>query len=123
PLYHPPPSTTLRFHQGRIDNRTALTANPRAPITTFAVPAGAPQLFRISLDIYATAYTSGTITYTLTWTENGGARTAAVTATAINVLGTLTDLINPDPSTNITVQLTGFGVATVKVAAAVEQLA
>ena len=80
-------------------------------------------MFRITSDIYATAFTSGTATYTITWTENAQAKTMVVNATAINVLGTAIDLINPDVSTNITAQLTGAFTATVKIASVVEKLA
>jgi len=104
------------------DNRSGLTAADGAATTLYAVPAGAGQLFRITADIFATAFTSGTATYTITWTQNGGARTLVVTATALNTLGTATDLINPDASTNVTAQLTGTFTATVTVAGLVEQL-
>ena len=106
-----------------LDNRSGITSADGSPITLYAVPAGAGQLFRITADIFATAFTSGTATYTITWTENAVTRTLVVTATALNTLGTGSDLINPDASTNITAQLTGVFTATVKVAAIVEQIA
>src|SRR5437667_9944206 len=86
-----------------IDNRSGITSADGAAINLYSVPAGITTgLFRITSDIYATAFTSGTATYTITWTENAQAKTMVVNATAINVLGTAIDLINPDVSTNIT---------------------
>jgi len=89
----------------------------------YAVPAGANQLFDAAIEIDATAFTSGTATYTMTYTENGVSQTIPVTATVINVVSGVRRLIQPDPSTNITVQLTGAFVATVRLSAAVMQLA
>src|SRR5205807_4817662 len=106
-----------------LDNRSGVTVVDGSPIVLFAVTAATNGLFRITADIFATAFTSGTATYTITWTENAVTRTLVVTATALNTLGTGTDLVNPDASTNITAQLTGVFTATVKVAGVVEQIA
>ncbi len=108
---------------GSADNRSGLTAADGAATTLFTVQAITGLLFRVTVDIFATAFTSGTATYTLTWTENGVSKTLVVTATALNVLATATNLINPDSGTAITVQLTGVFSATVKVAGVVEQIA
>lgn len=104
-----------------IDNRKGITAADGAT-TTLYTTITATGLFRITVDIFATAYTSGTATYTATWTENSQPKVLVVTATVVNTLGTGTDLINPDNGTVITVQLTGVFVATVNVAAVLEQL-
>lgn len=106
---------------GAPDSRTGLTAADGAANTILAgTVAGA--LYRITADIFATAYTSGTATYTVTWTENAGTRTMVVSAAALNTLGTATDLIRPDTGTNITAQLTGTFTATVDVAAFAERV-
>lgn len=109
-----------------IDNRSGLTSADGTPITVMTTCSSSAtyhlSLLRVAIDIYATAFTSGTATYTLKWTENSQSKTLAVTATVINTLGTATDLINPDASTAITVQLTGTFSATVKVAAVVEEI-
>lgn len=105
-----------------IDNRTGRTAADGSAITLYSVPS-TTGLFQVIIDIFATAYTSGTATYTITWTENSGTRTLAVTATVLNTLGTAQALIRPDASTNITVQLTGTFTATVNVGAVVKQVA
>ncbi len=108
-----------------VDNRLGLTAVDGAPITIYAVPAGTGKLFRITADINGTAAIAGTWTYTLTYTENAQTKTLAVTATVLNTLGTATDLIHPDGSTNITAQLTSTGGATgtLSVGGVAEQLA
>ena len=105
-----------------LDNRTGLTAADVSPITLYTATA-ANQLYRVSLNIMATAYTSGTATYTLTYTTNGVAKTLAITATALNTPAYQAGvLIRPDNGSAITVQLTGTFSATVEVAAAVEEL-
>ena len=108
-----------------VDNRLGLTAVDGAPITIYAVPAGTGKLFRITADINGTAAIAGTWTYTITYTENAQTKTLAVTATVLNTLGTATDLIHPDASTNITAQLTSTGGATgtLSVGGVAEQLA
>lgn len=105
-----------------IDSRTGLTTADGAPITVYAVPSGAGQVYRIAADIFATAAVTGTATYTLTWTENATTQTLVTTATAINVLGTVTAIIRPDASTNITAQLTGTFTGTFAVTGVAEQL-
>lgn len=104
-----------------VSNRKGLTTADGSPITLYTTVT-ATGLFRITLDIFATAFTSGTATLTITWTQNSVSKTLAVTATALNTLGTATDLINPDTGTAITVQLTGTFTATVDASAVVEQL-
>ena len=106
-----------------LDNRSGITAADGSPIVLYAVPAGANQLFDAAIEIDATAFTSATATYTMPYTENGVSQTIPVTATVINVVSGVRRLIQPDPSTNITVQLTGAFVATVRLSAAVMQLA
>ena len=108
-----------------LDNREGLTAADASPITIYATPAGSNGLFRISGGVDVTAYTSGTVTYTITWTDvNGTAHTMTASLSAVghadlNALG----LERVKGGTNITVQLTGTFVATVSVDAASEQAA
>ncbi len=107
-----------------LDNRSGITAVDGSAITLFSVPAAVTLgIFRISIEIDATAFTSGTATYTGTWTENAVSQTAVVTATALNVVTGIVRLMMPDASTSITVQLTGVFVATVRISAVVERLA
>lgn len=105
-----------------LDNRTGLTSADGAPVTLYT-STGANQLYRVMADIFATAAVTGTANYTITWTENSTTQTATVSATAINVLGTNTQLIRPDNATNITVQLLGTFTGTFSVASAVERIA
>lgn len=106
-----------------LDNRTGLVAADGAPITLYTSTA-ANQLYKITVDIFATAAVTGTATYSITWTENSTAQTASVTATAINVQGTATQLIRPDNGTAIKAQLTFAGATgTFSVAGVVQQLA
>lgn len=105
-----------------LDNRTGLVAADGSA-TTLYTTMGANQLYRISADIFATAAVTGTANYTITWTENSTTQTAVVSATAINVLGTSTQIIRPDNATAITAQLTGTFTGTFSVAGIVERLA
>jgi hypothetical protein len=103
------------------DNRL-VTVVDGSPITLYTSGAGTLQVYRISIEIVAHAYTSGTATYTVTWTENGVSQTAVVTAAVLNTVTGIVRLAMPDANTNITVQLTGPFVATVRIAAIVERL-
>ncbi len=105
-----------------LDSRTGLTSADGAPITLYT-PTAANQLYRVMADIFATATVTGTATYTIAWTENGTAQTLAVTATTVNVLGTVLGLIRPDNGTAITAQLTGTFTGTFTVAGVVERIA
>lgn len=105
-----------------LDNRTGRTTADGAPTTLYTATA-ANQIYRISADIFATASVTGTANYTITWTENSTTQTALVSATAINVLGTSTQIIRPDNGTAITAQLLGTFTGTFSVVGAVEQLA
>jgi hypothetical protein len=105
----------LDFRQGR-------TAADGAATTLYTAVNGT-SVFRITADIFATAFTSGPpAIYTIAWTQNGSAQTLVVNATALNTLGTATDLINPDNGTAITGRLTGTFTATVTVTGVVEQI-
>jgi hypothetical protein len=105
------------------DNRS-VTSNDGSPVVLFATPTGASQMYRISGHAYCTAYTSGTIQYTIGWTENAQAKTATLTAT-LTAANTFSDIksqvIKPDASTNITTQVTGITTATVSVGAVAER--
>lgn len=105
-----------------VDNRSGLSSADSSATTIFTTQNYSGQLWRITADIWATAFTSGTATYTVTYTENSVAKTLVVTATALNTLGTGTDLINPDGGSIIKVQLTGSFSATVNVATVAEQI-
>ncbi len=102
-----------------LDNRMGLTAADAAAKTLFTTTA-AGQLFRLSARVLATAGSSAT--YTLTWTEDGAARTEALTVGAAGTEYAGTWLIQPDNATNITAQLTAISASTVNVAASVECL-
>ena len=104
------------------DNRTGLTSADGAPITLYTTGAGTTQVYRINTEIVAHAFTSGTATLTVTWTENGVSQTAIVTATALNVVTGIVRLAMPDAGTTITVQLTGSFTATLRVATIIERL-
>lgn len=103
-----------------LDNRTGVTAADATPITLYTTTA-AGQLYELFLRLFLTAYTSGTATYTLTWTEGGVAMTASVSASAIHSLQSALPPIQPDSGTAITVQVTGTFVATANVASAVKE--
>lgn len=106
---------------GTMDFRQGVTAADGAPITIYTATNGTSVL-RITATIFATAFTSGTATYTIAWTQNGAAETLAVTSLILNTLGTATAIINPDNGTTVTGQLTGVFVATETLTGTVEQL-
>jgi len=105
-----------------IDNRTGVTVADGSPITLYTAGAGLVQVYRVNTEIVAHAFTSGTATLTVTWTENSVSQTAVVTATALNVVTGIVRLAMPDAGTTITVQLTGSFTATVRVATVIERL-
>lgn len=105
-----------------LDNRTGLSAADGAAITLYTTIA-ANNIFRVSADIFATAAVTGTATYTIKWTENATSQSMAVTATAINTLGTQSNIIRPDSGTLITAQLTGVFTGTFSVVGLAEQIA
>ena len=85
--------------------RTALTATDASPITVYAVPA-TTGFFRISLTIFGR---SGTITSgvaTLKYTVGGVVITETVSITAVDTETHISPMVQPDASTDITVQLT-----------------
>lgn len=105
-----------------LDNRTGLTSADGASITLYTATA-ANQIYRVSADIFATAFTSGTATYTIAWTENSSSQSMAVTSTVLNTLGTASNMIRPDNGTAITAQLTGTFVGTFSLVGSVERIA
>ena len=105
-----------------LDNRLGVTVPDAAPITLYTTTA-AGQLYRVTIRLNATAYTSGTATYTLTWTEGGLIQTVAVSATAVGQSAVAKNLVQPDAGTTITAQITGTFIATLNVASTVEELA
>lgn len=104
------------------DSRGGLTSADGAPIGLYTTDTASIGLFRVTITALATAYTSGSPVYTLTWTQNGLSKTISVTLAAANALQTATALCNPDTGTQITVQLTGAFTATVRVGASLERL-
>lgn len=107
-----------------IDNRTGITAADSAAITLYTTP-GPGGLFKVAARILATAGTSPTASYVLTWTEGGAAISKTLSISAIDTDAEFNSLIQPDTSTAITVQLkTISGTSTaVNVAASVERIA
>ncbi len=105
-----------------LDNRQGVTVPDSSPITLYTTTA-AGQVYKLSLRLNATAYTSGTATYTLKWTENGIALSLAVSTAAASTPSSSSTLIQPDNGTAITVQLAGTFVATLNMASVVEQVA
>ena len=106
-----------------VDNRGGVTVADGSPITLYTTAVmPALQVYRVSIEIDAHAFVSGTVTYTVTWTENTVSQTAIVTATALNVVTGIVRLAMPDANTAITVQLTGSFTATVRITAIIERL-
>ncbi len=106
-----------------VDNRTGVTAADGSPITLYTAGVmPVTQVYRVSTEIVAHAFTSGTATYTVTWTENGVSQTAVVAATALNVVTGIVRLAMPDANTAVTVQVTGVFVATLRIATILERL-
>lgn len=101
------------------DQRSGVTTADGSATTISTMATGAKAV-RFSLHLYLTAYTSGTATYTLSWTENSIAKSINVAASASNTPKTTTALAWPDDSTNVTIQLTGPFVATATIEAVVE---
>ena len=105
-----------------LDNRSGVTVPDAAPIVLYTTTA-AGQAYRVTVRLNATAHTSGTAIYTLSWTEGGAVLSAAVSATAANQAVSESVLIQPDSGTAVNVQITGAFVATLNVAASAEELA
>jgi hypothetical protein len=103
------------------DNRL-VTVVDGSPTTLYTTGAGVLQVYRVSTEIVAHAYTSGTATLTVTWTENGVSQTAIVTASVLNTVTGIVRVAMPDAGTNMTVQLTGPFVAIVRIATIIERL-
>lgn len=85
--------------------RTGLTATDASPITVYSVPSST-GFFRISLTILGR---NGTITSgiaTLKYTVNGSVVTETVSILAVGNEAHISPMVQPDASTNITVQLT-----------------
>lgn len=92
-------------------------------IATIIGTASGTGLYRLSARIFATAGTTISASYTVTWIENATTITKTLTVTTLNTDQDLASiLIQPDNATNITAQITalsGTGV-TVNVASSVE---
>ena len=103
------------------DQRSAVTGADVSPITVATMSTG-PKAVRLTLHLNLTAYASGTVTYTVTWTENGHSKSLSVAASALNSPQTTTGMPWPDDSTTVTVQVTGTFAATAAVETTVEVL-
>lgn len=88
-----------------LDNRTGLVAADSSPITLYTSTA-ANQLYRVSSEIFATAIVSGTVSYTIAWTQHSITQTMVITSTTINTQASANQTIRPDNGTAITAQLT-----------------
>ncbi len=109
-----------------LDARVGLTAADGAAITLYAVPATANPRFVLAVSLVCQAYTSGTGTYTLTWTDpNGTTHTLTVSLSATGQAWPTVPMLEVavKPSTNITGQLTGTFVGTFDPHASVKQVA
>lgn len=102
--------------------RLGITAADSTAITIFTDSTASGSItphFFATLRTYCTTYSSGNFTYTLTWTENGGARTLATASqTGANVSVLANGVIHPDAGTAVTIQLSSAtsGVANLLVA-------
>jgi len=108
------------------DNRQGLTAADASAITVYTTQSGTNKLIHhLMARIMATAGTSPTATYTVTWVEKGTTISQSLSITATNTPASLSMLIQPDNNTHITAQLTAIGGTgtTVNVATVVEQIA
>lgn len=96
------------YVEGR-DNRKGITASDGTAITLFTNGAVASNEYLITARTFLTVYSSGNVVYTISWTENGSARTYVTTAnTAINTIQGGWMVIRPDANSAITGQLTGM---------------
>lgn len=103
------------------DQRSAVTTADSSAVTVATMATGAKAV-RLTVHLNLIAYTSGTVTYTVSWTENGHSKSLSVAASALNTPQTTTGMPWPDDSTAVTVQVTGTFVATAVVETVVEVL-
>jgi hypothetical protein len=115
---------------GGLDNRRGVTSADGSPLVMWGTGAyntiSASSLFGFKITLIATAYTSGTGTYTITWTENSVAQHIAVSVGVVQGVNNpqYADFVaQPDAGTQITVQLTGTFSATFDVACSTAQIA
>jgi len=104
------------------DLRTGITAADGSPLTVYGVPSGG-GVVRIGGSFSCTAYTSGTVTYAVTWTdENGAIHTLSGSLTGTGHFDFVPVTVRVKASSNVTAQITGVFVATVSPVATVEKL-
>src|SRR4029077_3846212 len=103
------------------NNRHGLTTDDGSPVLLYISTTSTTELHWVAIHLFVTAYTSGTVTYTLAWTENGVSKTRAITGAALNAFSEDEVLICPDASTNVTIQRTGGATATVTAAAIIQR--
>ncbi len=103
------------------DSPRSVTAPDSSPINMVTFPSGGPYYVRIGISAIMTAYTSGTLTYTATYTLVGGHQNT-VSGTLNSVNGQITDSVEVliEGGSTITIQVTGTFVATAYVGAIVE---
>ena len=107
-----------------LDNRHGITAIDAAALPLYTTTAS-NQLYRLTARILATAGTTPTASYVITWTEGGTVMTKTLSIAATFVDSDLSIIIQPDNATSITAQVTAMGGTgtTINVATTVEQMA
>ena len=104
------------------DLRTGITAADASALTEYAVTASG-GVFEVGGSFTCTAYTSGTVTYTITWTdENSTAHTLSGSLAGTGHVDFTPVTVRVKASTSITAQITGTFVATVSPVAIVKQV-
>ena len=103
-----------------LDNRTGLTAPDASPITLYT-PAN-NGLYTVKIYLNASAYTSGTATYSVVLTARDGTSYPPITlsTSAANQFGQAVKFLSVKAGTVISAQLTGTFTATVDVGCVVE---
>lgn len=105
------------------DNRVGVNAPDAAAIVLRATNGGG--VYRLSIHLEVTAYTSGALTYTVRWNDAEGiARTLVVTANAVGIQsgGPVIARMHIAANEQITGQLTGPFVGTTDIFACCEEL-
>ena len=112
-----------------LDNRTLLTGTDASAITLYTTPATppfTPQAFELSISIKGVAGTISSAIYTVVWTENGVTFTKTASITSEGTIANASYVIQPDPNTAITAQVTtlsGTGTPKVNVCAVLKECA
>lgn len=97
------------------DIRVGVTAPDASAITLYTVTLTTNRIFEIGGSLTTTAFTSGSIVYTITWTDdNGTAHTLSATSSGVGHLDISSVTVRVKANTAITAQITGTFVATVE---------